>query len=478
MSTREKVVLGILGTGLVIMVSAGVLAFRESGRLLESRRLAEKEFQQMKLLDHFSVHLRDMRREGLNYVLLGKESYAENFRNMVGVLGGVMEEVRARSADLGTEEEIAKLLKDADDYIAEWGQIVATRENTGYEAAVARFGELAQSAKFGDIIDEIRIIQERNALAYTGRNSAIVEGVTRGVLAIAVSIATAAVLIIFASIIIVGYYAKIRDLLALTEEQKNNIEAKNSELESIISIVSHDLRGPLLNIKGFTSEIDKAREALREVMERVSAPGDARAAIDEALSESMPEALGFIRKGTESMHRLIENLVKVARAGQLPVKPERVDMDELVKGVLADLEFKMQQAGAKVKAGPLPECVADAGQVRQIFSNIIDNAIKYREASRPLEVSISGEVRNGKAVYCIEDNGVGIAAKNLGKIFDMYHRITKNGTTGEGIGLAVVKKMVERNGGRVEVESEPNRGSRFFIYLRAVEKKAAISGSK
>jgi len=377
---------------------------------------------------------------------------------------------------LGSEEEIGRLLRDADYYAEAWKQIVASREEEGYEAASTKYGELAGAGKLEEIINEIESIEKQNVLDYAERNVEIAEGATRGILAIAVSIVTATVLIVFASIIIVGYYAKIRDLLALTEEQKSNIEAKNSELESIISIVSHDLRGPLLNIKGFSDEIGKAREVLVGAMERVSAPADAREVMDEALSETMPEALGFIRKGTESMHRLIENLVKVARAGQLPVRPERVDMDELVKGVLADLEFKVQQAGASVKAERLPACVADAGQVRQIFSNIVDNAIKYRDASRPLEVSITGEVQNGKAVYCVEDNGVGIAAENLGKIFDMYHRIKNDDTRGEGLGLAIVKKLVERNGGRVEVESEPKRGSRFFIYLRAVEKRGGSGG--
>ncbi len=477
MSVREKGVLVILGVGLAVMVSAGVLAFRESAVMLSSRKLADKEFRDMKLLDALSASLRDMRREGLNYVLLGNERYAENFRNMASALAGVTEEVRARRADLGTEEEIAKLLRDADDYVRQWNEIVETRKNVGYEAARGKSDEFAQSGKLEDMISEIEGVEDENVIAYTERNDAIARGATRGILAIAVSIATATILIVFASVIIVGYYARIRGLLALAEEQRVNIEKKNSELESIISIVSHDLRGPLLNIKGFTSEIEKAQEVLRVAMERVSGPAEARAAMKEALSETVPEALGFIRQGTESMSRLIESLVKVARAGQLPVKPERVDMDALLKGVLADMEFKIQQTGAKVRVERLPECVADAGQIRQVFSNIIDNAIKYREASRPLEVSITGKVRDGKAVYCVEDNGVGIGAENFDKIFDMYHRIKKPGTSGEGIGLAVVKKMVERNGGRVEVESELKRGSRFFVHLRAVERKAGGSGS-
>jgi signal transduction histidine kinase len=178
----------------------------------------------------------------------------------------------------------------------------------------------------------------------------------------------------------------------------------------------------------------------------------------------VPESLGFIEKSAETMEILLTSLVQVTRAGLAAVSPEKIDMDELIANILASLEFKIQQAGATVRVDKLPPCTADKPQAGRIFSNLIDNALKYLDKSRPGSIRIWGIASGNESMYCVEDNGLGIAPEYQKRIFEIFYRVSQK-VQGEGIGLAMVKRMVDRNNGRIWVESEQGKGSRFFVAL-------------
>ena len=131
------------------------------------------------------------------------------------------------------------------------------------------------------------------------------------------------------------------------------------------------------------------------------------------------------------------------------------------------MRYQIDETDVQLSVGPLPDCMADRNQIDQLFSNLIDNAVKYLDSERKGVVRITGTVEDGMSVYCVEDNGVGIAEAYLHNIFEIFHRLDpETDNAGEGIGLTIVKRIAARNKGRVHVESELGKGSRFF-YIAA-----------
>ena len=168
------------------------------------------------------------------------------------------------------------------------------------------------------------------------------------------------------------------------------------------------------------------------------------------------------------MQSLIQDLLQFSRleTRALPLMP--TDAAEAVADALRLLEAALREAGGTVDVGDLPMVLADRQQLEQVFANLIGNAIKYRRPDVPLEVGISAERMNGMVEFAVQDNGIGIEAEYFDRIFVMFQRLhTNDEYAGTGIGLAVVKKIVERHGGTIRVESTPGAGSTFFFTLPA-----------
>jgi len=247
------------------------------------------------------------------------------------------------------------------------------------------------------------------------------------------------------------------------------LERKNQELESIVYVSSHDLRSPLVNIQGFGSRLEKdcAELALRA---RAAACGEETAArrIEVLALERIPRSVEFIRASAAKMDRLIAGLLRLSRTGRVELFRRSLDMDALLREIASSLAFQMEKAGASLELGSLPPCLGDEGQLSQVFTNLLDNAIKYRAADRPLRIAVRGERRGDEVEYCVEDSGMGIAPEHLERIWELFYRLDPgDGAGGEGLGLSLVRRIVDRHEGRVRVESEPGVGSRFFVLLPA-----------
>jgi signal transduction histidine kinase len=244
----------------------------------------------------------------------------------------------------------------------------------------------------------------------------------------------------------------------------HELTRKNEELEGMIYIASHDLRAPLVNMQGFSHRLEKA---CADLVAQMPAPAAAPHAADgPSAADQIEKALRYIRTSADKMDGLINGLLRVSRVGRISISAQTVDMERLVQGVKATLEIQVEQAGATVQIESLPPCRGDPLLLSQAFANLLDNALKYRATDRPLRVLVTGRSDGREAVYCIADTGLGIATEHQSKIWEMFHRLHPEGSVaGEGIGLKIVARILDRHHGRVWVESKAGEGSRFFVVL-------------
>ena len=244
---------------------------------------------------------------------------------------------------------------------------------------------------------------------------------------------------------------------------------KNKELEAIVYTVSHDLRSPLVNVQGFGKQLQRACDricaAAVEAGEGGVVPVDQ---LKQPVEVAIPQALRFINAGIAKMETLLAGLLRYSRLGRgaLTIRPPHIN--GMLADIVAAMKFQLDEAGAEVRVEPLPVCEGDAAQTSQVFANLLDNAIKYRAPGRRLLIEIRGSVRDGQAVYAVSDNGIGIAAEHQVKVFEMFHRLNPDATTGEGLGLTIAQRVLERQKGRISVESRPGEGSTFYISLPAI----------
>jgi signal transduction histidine kinase len=279
--------------------------------------------------------------------------------------------------------------------------------------------------------------------------------------------------------------ARLRDnnlnLEATVDERTADLREANDEIQRFAYIVSHDLRSPLVNIMGFTSELEELRgDIFRRIAALAQAPAqvatqpvptlapDAEpelAGQDKQLSADFSEALGFIKSSIAKMDRLITAILNLTREGRRLFEPVRIDTRELIEGIVKTLAHQAEEARAEIRIAPLPEITSDRLALEQIFSNLIDNAIKYLKPAVPGEITIRGRTKLGFAVFEISDNGRGIDPKDHQRIFDLFRRAGSQDKPGQGIGLAHVRALVRRLGGTMSVSSEPNNGSTFTITL-------------
>jgi signal transduction histidine kinase len=150
-------------------------------------------------------------------------------------------------------------------------------------------------------------------------------------------------------------------------------------------------------------------------------------------------------------------------------------MNKLMAEVVASFEFQVKESGVKIRVEELPPCYGDETQINQVFSNLLDNALKFLDPDRPGMIRISGKAEKGRVTYCVEDNGIGIADKDREQIFEIFRRLDPDAGIGEGLGLTIVRKILDRHSGKVWVESEPGKGSRFFVSLQT---KGGINDKK
>ncbi len=252
---------------------------------------------------------------------------------------------------------------------------------------------------------------------------------------------------------------------ARLERMAAELADKNRELEQLVYVVSHDLRSPLVNVEGYSGELERVVAELARGLADEGVPARVKAAAAPVLESDVPEALRFIRSGVSKMNALLYGLLKLSRLGRVALTVEYLDMNRLIADVAEQFELRIKEAGATVEITNLPRCRGDAVQLSQVFSNLLENALKYVDPERATLIRISGSAAGDRATYRVEDNGIGIAADQLGKVFEIFHQVDPRTHDGEGLGLTIVQRGLSRLAGKVGVESTPGEGSRFEVSL-------------
>jgi two-component system, chemotaxis family, sensor kinase Cph1 len=250
-------------------------------------------------------------------------------------------------------------------------------------------------------------------------------------------------------------------------ELAQSLAEKNKELETVVYVASHDLRSPLVNIQGFTKELKRDCDRVQELMQSGEPSEVKERELKTILGRDMPEAMEFIQAGVVKIDTLLTGFLRFSRLGRAALTIKELDMSAMLASIAQTVEFQLKQAGATLKVEPLPNCRGDAIQVNQVFSNLIDNAIKYRSPNHPGLIHVSGKVENGRCFYAVKDNGIGIAPEHQGKVFEIFHRLNPSTSEGEGLGLTIAQKILERQDGKIWVESKSGEGSVFFVSLPA-----------
>lgn len=274
------------------------------------------------------------------------------------------------------------------------------------------------------------------------------------------------------------FIAERQEAEADRERLLRELVRKNKELESVIYISSHDLRSPLVNIQGFSHRLKTGCDQMKGILADPDVPPRIVEAAKPILNDRVGPALGFISSSVTKMDGLLNGLLRLSRLGRASLNCERLDMNKLARTAAESLAFQVQQTNAVVIVNDLPPCYGDATQISQVLSNLLDNALKYRDPARSLYIRIHGEERGGECIYTVEDSGLGIQKEQQDKVWEIFHRLRPDGAIkGEGLGLSIVRRILDRHEGRAWLDSEPGQGSRFSFALPATFTESGSSGS-
>jgi signal transduction histidine kinase len=460
---------------LILALAAGALAVRYNER---SRQRVIHTYRVMAEISKLELATERMETASRGYLLAPDPERADTYRRNAQLVRSAFADLVDLTSDNPVQRGNVAVLRQ---------RLEAEQQKLAQVMALAVDGNLAAARQL--LVEEIRlrrVIAIRAATAAMGaeearlmksRTAAEDDGAR---LAAIVLGSTAVILLLLAlcAIFIVRRYtadltqARNRlhllntDLEGAVAERTSELSRANDEIQRFAYIVSHDLRSPLVNVMGFTSELDAATQRLTELVETVSdkSPELLTEETKLAVTEDLPEAIGFIRSSTQKMDRLINAILKLSREGRRTLAPEKLVMTELVETIRDTLEHRLQTTGSEIViSSKLPNIISDRVAIEQLFSNLIENAVKYLKPGVPGRVEVNGRLSSGLVVYDITDNGRGIDAKDHQRIFDLFRRSGQQDQPGEGIGLAHVRALAYRLGGTVEVTSTLGEGATFHL---------------
>lgn len=482
----------LLGVGFALLVAISVTtALLVSRATLDSGRLAKTLVIQDKLSDVLlAVRRGESSQRG--YLFTDSEAYLDDFRKAHPQAIELVEELHTLSKNHpNLQKALGTIDRLVDAKFSEMAETILLNKNGEREKARA----LMLSGKGRKTMADLRqtiIGAIRHEASLAAQHSDQTRNSSRILLYISLVGAALIVLIGAASVRLVQRNTR------LTQAARSELEVTNANLERIVAhrtedlteanediqrfayIVSHDLRSPLVNIMGFTTELEALLNEMFEHVKKLTAEsqasntdspdtakpeGTTEEVAIEQLGTDFQEALGFIKSSTANMDRLINAVLALSREGRREFHPEPIDLNELILSLVETVAHRTAELGATIDVNELPELHSDRVALQQIFSNLIDNALKYRQTDVPPHIEISGNTTATHAIFEVKDNGRGIDPRDHQRIFDLFRRAGQLDRPGDGLGLAHVRSLVRRLGGRIGVKSQLGAGSVFTITL-------------
>ncbi|WP_269514426.1 sensor histidine kinase [Brevundimonas subvibrioides] len=424
------------------------------------------------------LNLKDAETAQRGYVLTGLYSFRMEYDRAVQANAYLIDTLAERlgndPVDVATVESVTRLSRDK---ILEMSAVIGLSEGGQGQQATRRIAQGDGKALMEQLESELGDLDRRMGTRLAERRaqsegSAAFTAVVNGLAGLLILLLGVVVFLL-----VRRYLAELKDAQAAIDRVNAGLEEtvkartaallrSNEEVQRFAYIVSHDLRSPLVNVMGYTAELEQAGRTIDLQMTRVEtvAPELLERDALTAAREDIPEAVGFIRASTEKMDRLINAILKLSREGRRNLVPETLDVGDLTARIADTVRHQLEATETEVVVGEMVPIESDRLSMEQILGNLIDNAVKYLQPGRPGRIEVTGrDLPGGWVEYAIADNGRGIAEKDHERVFELFRRAGRQDQKGEGLGLAFVRNSVRRLGGDVRVESVPGEGSTFRL---------------
>ncbi|MBS0478548.1 MAG: CHASE3 domain-containing protein [Proteobacteria bacterium] len=468
--------------GFAALVLAGIAAAWVSSRTAAHSQSVAHTYQVEVAIGHLRGLIEEAETTRRGYLLSGNPSYLDNHRVIAAQIEPSIAALAALTADnLRQAVRIASLRRQLAAIVERQQATIAQVQAGRRETAMADFTVETYArrmrtlrATMSDMVgDERNLLQQRDAAQQDSLRTFYIILAATGALILLVAIVSLATVMRYTRDLTAArdrLQLLNADLEGAVAERTADLTRANEEIQHFAYIVSHDLRSPLVNVMGFTAELDAARNVLAELVDRADervphlVTDDARL----AAKEDLPEAIGFIRSSTQKMDRLINAILRLSREGRRTLAPERLDLAAIAQGIGDSLRHIADDRGAEIVVErPMPSLVSDRVAVEQIVSNLVENAVKYLSPDRPGRVVVSAHADGQRRIIEVSDNGRGIAGQDHARVFDLFRRSGAQDQQGEGIGLAHVRALAYRLGGTIDLESTLGVGSTFRVVLPA-----------
>jgi signal transduction histidine kinase len=430
----------------ILVISA--VSYRNTSVLIANSGLDTRSHELVQLLSNIDVAMDEAENSHRRYLVTGEALYLQAYKTVVEQKPAFIKYLNDLTQGSPEQQQHVGLLNQMMDrqLNAESGAI-AQRDGGGFEAVRKMALEGAAKRELGAIHRIITAMEsyERQALRRRVMESAASTTNTIVLLGIGALLQ----LVLLASV----YYLIRHDITerrrVATELQRRGelLEAANKELEAFSYSVSHDLRAPLRHIDGYASLLRKA--------------------VGDSLNEKAGRYLQTISDSAKQMGQLIDDLLVFSRMGRQEMLHTTVNLDQLVKTILYDLRLDLQGREISWTIDTLPEVPGDPAMLRQVFMNLITNAIKFTSTRPIAKIEVGVDRRtSGEVIIFVRDNGVGFDMQYAAKLFGVFQRLHRvDEFEGTGIGLANVRRIVHRHGGRTWAEGMPDKGATFYVAL-------------
>jgi signal transduction histidine kinase len=473
---RLTVVLILLGL-LALMTIVGATVWLIDDAQDNFRTLTATRLQRGALID-FRVMLDDAETGQRGYLLTGNREYLKPYLDVRDKIPAGLERLRTFvNADETQRNDVQRLTAVTADKLAELRETVELYDRGEPEQALS----MVNAGRGKRLMDEAREIFNRQLARV---DELVAEGVMHQRVAIErvwwTTLGGALVILIVVGGSVWTVIAYTRQLVAAenevrllnagleerVRERTMDLRRANEEIQRFAYIVTHDLRAPLVNIMGFTSELATSLKDIQAHLAHTSEQTPEAAAARTAAETDAPEAIEFIRSSTKKMDGLINAILKLSREGRRTLRPEVIDLGSMLDAAAANVRHQVLDAGGDIAfAGSVRPVVSDRLALEQVFGNLLDNAVKYRSPDRPLQIVIRTRDEYGRILVEFEDNGRGIAQQDHERVFELFRRSGSQDVAGEGIGLAHVRSMVRNLGGDITLKSDLGRGTTMTVSL-------------